>query len=156
MVKQIKIVLQNFPRKHLLAIALGVALLTTLSMLSNINLQERKVTKDLSSTINVENLLEPDTFQKYSLRNTISVTAKKNDSLYTILKKIKVEEQNILKLINSKNSKLLSKIQVGNRFEISLDEMNAITNLKFVKDYKSGVQVTLNNNTYSIETMNCH
>ena len=152
MVKQIKIVLQNFPRKHLLAIALGVALLTTLSMLSNINLQERKVTKDLSSTINVENLLEADTFQKYSLRNTISVTAKKNDSLYTILKKIKVEEQNILKLINSKNSKLLSKIQVGNRFEISLDEMNAITNLKFVKDYKSGVQVTLNNNIYSIET----
>ena len=152
MVKQIKIVLQNFPRKHLLAIALGTALLTTLSMLSNINLQERKVTKDLSSTINVENLLEPDTFQEYSLRNTISVTAKKNDSLYTILKKIKVEEQNILKLINSKNSKLLSKIQVGNKFEISLDEMNAITNLKLVKAYKSGVQVTLNNNTYSIET----
>jgi len=151
-VKQIKIVLQNFPRKHLLAIALGVALLTTLSMLSNINLQERKVTKDLSSTINVENLLEADTFQKNSLRHTISVTAKKNDSLYTILKKIKVEEQNILKLINSKNSKLLSKIQVGNKFEISLDEMNAITNLKFVKDYKSGVQVTLNNDTYNIET----
>ena len=116
MVKQIKILLQNFPRKHLLAIALGAALLIGLSMLSNINLQERKVIKDLSSPINVEDLLGPDTFQKSSLKNTINITAKKNDSLYAILKKIQVEEKNILKLINSKNSKLLSKIQVGNRF----------------------------------------
>ena len=152
MVKQIKILLQNFPRKHSLAIALGAALLIGLSMLSNINLQERKAIKDLSSSINVEDLLGPDTFQKFSFGNTISITAKKNDSLYAILKKIQVEEENILKLINSKNSRLLSKIQVGNRFEISLDEMNSITNLKFIKDYKSGVEVTLSNGSYSIET----
>jgi hypothetical protein len=151
-VKQIKILLQNFPRKHSLAIALGAALLIGLSMLSNINLQERKAIKDLSSSINVEDLLGPDTFQKFSFGNTISITAKKNDSLYAILKKIQVDEKNILKLINSKNSRLLSKIQVGNRFEISLDEMNSITNLKFIKDYKSGVEVTLSNGSYSIET----
>ena len=154
MVKQIKILLQNFPRKHLLAIALGAALLIGLSALSNINLQERRALKDLSSRINVEDLLGPDTFQELSSRNTINITAKKNDSLYAILKKIQVEEKNILKLINSKNSKLLSKIQVGNRFEINLDEMNSITNLRFIKDYKSGVEVTLSNGSYNIESYN--
>ena len=88
---------------------------------------------------------------RHEIRNLINVTAKKNDSLYTILKKIKVEDQNILKLINSKNSKLLSKIQVGNRFEISLDDKNLIRNLKYIKDYKSGVEATLQDDSYNIE-----
>ena len=151
MVKQTKILLQNFPRKHLLAILMGVALLTGLSLLSNTNLQEREILKELSSSIDMEDLLKLDTIEQFGVREIINVTAKKNDSLYTILKKIKVEDQNILKLINSTNSKLLSKIQVGNRFEISLDDNNAITNLKYIKDYKSGVEATLQDDSYNIE-----
>ena len=112
---------------------MGVALLTGLSLLSNTNLQEREILKELSSSIDMEDLLKLDTIEQFGVREIINVTAKKNDSLYTILKKIKVEDQNILKLINSTNSKLLSKIQVGNRFEISLDDNNAITNLKYIK-----------------------
>jgi murein DD-endopeptidase MepM/ murein hydrolase activator NlpD len=150
-VKQIKILLQNFPKKHLLTIVLGATLLTGLSLLSNTNLQERKVVQDLSSSINMEDLIGSDAFEQLREGDIISVITKKNDSLYTILKKMKVEDQNILKLINSKNSKLLSKIQVGNRFEISLNEMKVIINLKFIKDYKSGVQVTLEDDSYIIE-----
>ena len=130
MVKQAKILLQNFPRKHLFAILVGIAFLTVLSLLSNTNLQERQTQKNLSSSIEMGDLLTFDTTEQIAIRSPINVTAKKNDSLYTILKKIKVEDQNILKLINSKNSKLLSKIQVGNRFEISLDDKNLIRNLK--------------------------
>ena len=151
MVKQTKILLQNFPRKHLLAILMGVALLTGLSLLSNTNLQEREILKELSSSIDMEDLLKLDTIEQFGVREIINVTAKKNDSLYTILKKIKVEDQNILKLINSTNSKLLSKIQVGNRFEISLDDKNVITNLNYIKDYKSGVEATLQDDSYNIE-----
>ena len=151
MVKQAKILLQNFPRKHLLAILMGVAFLTLLSLLSNTNLQERETQKSLSSSIEMEDLLTFDTTEQIAIRSPINVTAKKNDSLYTILKKIKVEDQSILKLINSKNSKLLSKIQVGNRFEISLDNKNLIRNLKYIKDYKSGVEATLQDDSYNIE-----
>ena len=130
---------------------MGVAFLTVLSLLSNKNLQERETQKDLSSSIEMEDLLTFDTTEQLAIRSLINVTAKKNDSLYTILKKIKVEDQNILKLINSKNSKLLSKIQVGNRFEISLDDKNLIRNLKYIKDYKSGVEATLQDDSYNIE-----
>ena len=130
---------------------MGVAFLTVLSLLSNTNLQERETQKDLSSSIEMEDLLTFDTTEQLAIKNLINVTAKKNDSLYTILKKIKVEDQNILKLINSKNSKLLSKIQVGNRFEISLDDKNLIRNLKYIKDYKSGVEATLQDDSYNIE-----
>ena len=92
MVKQAKILLQNFPRKHLLAILMGVAFLTALSLLSNTNLQEREAQKNLSSSIEMENLLTFDTSEELAIRNLINVTAKKNDSLYAILKKIKVED----------------------------------------------------------------
>ena len=151
MVKQAKILLQNFPRKHLLAILVGAAFLIVLSLLSNTNLQEKETQKELSSSIEMEDLLTFDTTEQLAIRSLINVTAKKNDSLYTILKKIKVEDKNILKLINSKNSKLLSKIQVGNRFEISLDDKNLIRNLKYIKDYKSGVEATLLDDSYNIE-----
>ena len=138
MVKQTKILLQNFPRKHLLAILMGVALLTGLSLLSNTNLQEREILKELSSSIDMEDLLKLDTIEQFGVREIINVTAKKNDSLYTILKKIKVEDQNILKLINSTNSKLLSKIQVGNRFEISLDDNECDNKFKIRKRLQVG------------------
>ena len=95
MVKQAKILLQNFPRKHLLAILMGVAFLTLLSLLSNTNLQERETKKELSSSIEMEDLLTFDTTEQLVIRSLINVTAKKNDSLYTILKKIKVEDKNL-------------------------------------------------------------
>ena len=152
MVKQIKILLQNFPRKHLLAILMGATLLTGLSFLSNTNLQEREFTKGLSSSIDMDELLGLDEVEQLGIKDTINVTAKRNDSLYTILRKIKVEDQNILKLINSKNSKLLSKIQVGNRFEVSLSDKKIITDLKYIKDFKSGVKATLQGDSYKIQT----
>ena len=46
MVKQAKILLQNFPRKHLLAILVGAAFLIVLSLLSNTNLQKKETQKE--------------------------------------------------------------------------------------------------------------
>ena len=68
MVKQTKILLQNFPRKHLLAILMGVAFLTGLSLLSNTNLQERETQKELSSSIEMEDLLTFDTTEQLGVR----------------------------------------------------------------------------------------
>ena len=70
---------------------MGVAFLTVLSLLSNTNLQERQTQKNLSSSIEIGDLLTFDTTEQIAIRSPINVTAKKNDSLYTILKKIKVK-----------------------------------------------------------------
>jgi len=78
-VKQAKILLQNFPRKHLLAILMGVTFLTVFSLLSNTNLQERETQKDLSSSIEIEDLLTSETTEQLAIRSLINVTAKKND-----------------------------------------------------------------------------
>ena len=77
MVKQAKILLQNFPRKHLLAILMGAAFLTVLSLLSNTNLQEKETQKKLSSSIEMGDLLTFDTTEQIAIRSPINVTAKK-------------------------------------------------------------------------------
>ncbi len=150
MVKQIKILLQQFPKKHLLVILVGAITLTSLSFLSNTKLQEREASTELSSSIRMEELIELDKTEQPRIKRIISTTAKRNDSLYSILRKLEVEDQNILKLINSKNSKLLTKIQVGNKFEIGLSDKNIIIDLKYIRDFKSGVKATLQGDSYTI------
>ena len=150
MVKQIKILLQQFPKKHLLAILVGAITLTSLSFLSNTKLQERETSTELSSSIRMEELIELDKTERPRIKRIISTTAKRNDSLYSILRKLEVEDQNILKIINSKNSKLLTKIQVGNKFEIGLSDKNIIIDLKYIRDFKSGVKATLQGDSYTI------
>ena len=58
---------------------MGVTFLTVFSLLSNTNLQERETQKDLSSSIEIEDLLTSETTEQLAIRSLINVTAKKND-----------------------------------------------------------------------------
>ena len=55
---------------------------------------------------------------------TKETVIKRNDSLFTILNKFGVDKQNIINLINSKNSNLLSNIEICDKIIARLDENN--------------------------------
>mgnify|MGYP007000063481 CR=1 len=61
-----------------------------------------------------------------------------------------VKSENIINLINSKNSSLLSKIEVGDKIKVNLDENGEIRDLFYIDDLKSGVKDERSESTYKI------
>ena len=76
---------------------------------------------------------------------------KRNDSLFSILKRLNIEEKNILSLINSNNSNLLTQIEIGKNLEVEINEINEVVSLNYFKDFKSGVRATKQKEGYIIE-----
>ena len=76
---------------------------------------------------------------------------KRNDSLFSILKRLNIEEKNILSLINSNNSNLLSQIEIGKNLEVEINEINEVVSLNYFKDFKSGVRAIKQKEGYIIE-----
>ena len=76
---------------------------------------------------------------------------KRNDSLFSILKRLNIEEKNILSLINSNNSNLLTQIEIGKNLEVEINEINEVVSLNYFKDFKSGVRAKKQNEGYIIE-----
>ena len=107
-------------------------------IIGNFDLSEQKEDTDLSKELNLdilkqETLLEPVYIKKETF-------IKRNDSLFSILTKFGVNKNNIIELINSKNSKLLSNIEIGDKIIARLDENNEIKDLVYVDDFQSGVK----------------
>ena len=76
---------------------------------------------------------------------------KRNDSLFSILKRLNIQEKNILSLINSNNSNLLTQIEIGKNLEVEINEINEVVSLNYFKDFKSGVRAIKQKEGYIIE-----
>ena len=138
LVKKIVTIFKNFPKRHSVAILFGLLTLVSISILGNFDLSDRKKGADLTKKIEIDVLKEGDQFEPiYTSKETV---IKRNDSLFTILTKFGVRNENIIELINSKNSNLLSNIEVGDKIRVNLDENNEIKDLLYIDDFQSGVR----------------
>ena len=148
LVKKILTIFKNFPKRHSAAILIGLLLLISISILGNFDFSNQKKDADLYKKINIEILQEEDQSEPiYTTRETV---IKRNDSLFTILREFGVKSENIINLINSKNSSLLSKIEVGDKIKVNLDENGEIRDLFYIDDFQSGVKAERSKSTYKI------
>ena len=148
LVKKIITIFLNFPKRHSLAILFCSIMLLGIVIIGNFDLSEQKEDTDLSKELNLdilkqETLLEPVYIKKETF-------IKRNDSLFSILTKFGVNKNNIIELINSKNSKLLSNIETGDKIIARLDENNEIKDLVYVDDFQSGVKAEKSEKKYRI------
>ncbi len=148
LVKKILTILENFPKRHFVTLLFGMLLLITFIILGNFNFSDQKKDYDLSKEIDIE-ILEREIRSEpiYTSKETV---IKRNDSLFTILNNFGVKNENIISLINSKNSNLLSNIEIGDKIKVNLDESNEIKDLLYIDDFQSGVRAERFEDTYKI------
>ena len=121
-----------------MAILFGLLMLVSISILGNFDLSERKKVADLTKAIKIDILKDQGQLDPiYTSKETV---IKRNDSLFNILTKFGVRNENIIELINSKNSNLLSNIEVGDKIRVNLDGNNEIKDLLYIDDFQSGVR----------------
>ena len=148
LVKKTVTIFKDFPRKHAVAIVFGLLMLFSISILGNFDFSNQKKDADLSKKIEIDILKQETQFEPiFTVKET---TIKRNDSLFTILNKFGVNTENIIDLINSKNSNLLSSIEVGDKIRVNLDEKNEIKDLLYIDDFQSGVTAERFENAYKI------
>ena len=148
LVKKIITIFINFPKRHSVVILFCLTMLFGIGIIGNFDLSEHREDTNLSKelkidTLEQENLLEP----VYTAKETV---IKRNDSLFSILNKFGVKQENIIELINSKNSKLLSNIEIGDKIKAHLDENNEIKDLVYLDDFESGVRAEKSESNYKI------
>ena len=76
---------------------------------------------------------------------------KRNDSLFSILRRLGVIEKNIITIVNSDTKNLLAQIKVGKILEVEINDSNKVLSLNYIKDFKSGVRAQKTNEIYKIE-----
>ncbi len=131
-----------------MAILFGLLMLSSISILGNLDFSDQKKGSDLTKKIEIDILKQETDYEPiYTSKETV---IKRNDSLFSILNKLGIKNENIINLINSKNSHLLSNIEIGDRIKINLDENNEIKDLIYIDDFKSGVKAEKSHNTYII------
>ncbi|MBE20124.1 MAG: peptidase M23 [Gammaproteobacteria bacterium] len=142
----------RFPKKHGYSIVIGFLLLIIIGILSNIKVDTSPQKNALSSTIPLEFLIskEESIQESDSAYKTRTALIKRNDTLFSILKRLDVEDGNIINLINSPNSRLLSQIKIGKSLEIRTNDSNEIITLKYINDFKSGVVAKRREDDYEI------
>ena len=145
----LKSIINHFPKKHIYYISLGLIILISLLVLSELNLEVPKEgIKELSEK--PLEVLRNEVLQEEILPVYKETNIKKNDSLFSILKRAGVKESNIFQIINSENSKLLTKIKINKTIKLSLSQDNEVIALDYVKDFKSGVEVKRKGEAYII------
>ena len=148
LVKKIVTIFKDFPKKHAAAIAFGLLMLLSISILGNFDLSNQKKDTDLSKKLQIDILKQETQFEPIFFAK--ETTIKRNDSLFNILTKFGVKNENIIDLINTKNSNLLSSIEVGDKIRVNVDEDNEIKDLIYIDDFQSGVRAERFGNTYKI------
>ena len=148
LVKNIVTIFKDFPKKHAMAIVFGLLMLVSISILGNFDFSNQKKDIDLSKKIELETLKQESEFEP--IYTTKETTIKRNDSLFTILDRFGVKKENIITLVNSKNSNLLSNIEIGDKIRANLDENNEIKDLLYIDDFQSGVRAERSGSAYII------
>ena len=148
LVKKIITIFKDFPKKHAAAIVCGILMLISISILGNFDFSNQENDSGLTKKIDIDVLKEETQFEPiFTAKETV---IKRNDSLFTILNKFGVKKENIIDLINSKNSNLLSSIEVGDKIRVNLDENNEIKDLLYIDDFQSGVRAEKFEDSYKI------
>ena len=141
-------VLKNFPKKHIATLALGIFLLISLSIVGNNDLPKESDLPELKKSIEINSLKEDIDLKEPLIEKEALI--KRNDSLFTILNELGVIKKDIIDLVNSKESKLLSRIEAGDKIKISIDGQGKLFNLYYVDSIKSGVRASRVGNSFSI------
>ncbi len=151
--KQIKLIFSSYPRRHLYLLLVGIIFLISMTLFSNIKIDSNFPKEALFSQISMEEL-DLDSAVEAETSNFIKLKRaeiKRNDSLFSILKRLGIEEKNIVTLVNSDRSNLLAQIKIGNTLEVGISDFNKVISLNYIKDFKSGVRAKKSGEVYEIE-----
>ena len=151
--KQIKLIFSSYPRRHLYLLLVGIIFLISMTLFSNIKIDSNSPKEALFSQVSMEEL-DLDSDVEVETSNFIKLKRaeiKRNDSLFSILKKLGIEEKNIVTLVNSDRSNLLAQIKIGKTLEVGISDFNKVISLNYIKDFKSGVRAKKSGEVYEIE-----
>ena len=147
-VSEIITIFKNFPKKHIFTLLLGFSLLISISILGSSDFKEETIVNDLTKTISISTLTENNQIEIPLIEKEALI--KRNDSLFTILNKLGVVQEDIIELVNSKKSNLLSKIEVGDKIRIFVNEKGQLQKMFYVDDIRSGIKAEKLGDTFSI------
>ena len=151
--KQIRLILSTYPRRHLYLLTTGFALMLCIVFFSSMELDSDSSKESLYNQISIVDLnseVNKDVFIP-ELIEFKKAEIKRNDSLFSILRRLGVIEKNIITLVNSDTNNLLAQIKVGKILEVEINDSNKVLSLNYIKDFKSGVRAQKTNETYKIE-----
>ena len=151
--KQIKLIFSSYPRRHLYLLLVGIIFLISMTIFSSIKIDSNSPKEALFSQVSMEELdldsaVGAETFNFIKLKRA---EIKRNDSLFSILKRLGIEEKNIVTLVNSDRSNLLAQIKIGKTLEVGINDSNIVISLNYIKDFKSGVRAEKRGEVYEIE-----
>ena len=151
--KQIKLIFSSYPRRHLYLLLVGIIFLISMTIFSSIKIDSNSPKEALFSQVSIEELdldsaVGAETFNVIKLKRA---EIKRNDSLFSILKRLGIEEKNIVNLVNSDRSNLLAQIKIGKTLEVGINDSNIVISLNYIKDFKSGVRAEKSGEVYEIE-----
>ena len=150
--KQIKVFFNTFPKKHLILLLGGSVFLLLLSFFSNIEITSDEPREALLSEISLDTLnyelITKEIEETFVIKRE---EIKRNDSLFSILKRLGIEDKNIVDLIKSDKNNLLAQIKFGKILEVEISNFNKVISLNYIKDFKSGVRVQKNGEKFIIK-----
>ena len=149
LVNEIITILKSFPKKHVFTLFLGFFLLGAMSLLGSKDLKEKETELELTKSLILNTLNEEIEIEDPLIEREKVI--KRNDTLYTILDDFKVKKEDIISLVNSKNSNLLAKIEVGDKIRVIIDKSGELKNLTYIDDIRTGVKAVRNTGVFSIE-----
>ena len=149
LVNEIITILKSFPKKHVFTLFLGFFLLGAMSLLGSKDLKEKETELELIKPLILNTLSEEIKIEDPLIEREKVI--KRNDTLYTILDDFKVKKEDIISLVNSKNSNLLAKIEVGDKIRVIIDKSGELKNLKYIDDIRTGVKAVRKTGGFLIE-----
>ena len=148
LVAEIITIFKNFPKKHIVTLSLGFLGLIGVYVLGSKDLTEQNFKNELNKPLKLLTLAEDSNLEVPFLEKERLI--KRNDSLFMILNQLGVPKEDIINLINSKKSSLLSKIEVGDKIRIFVDSDGFLQKLFYVDDFEKGVLAERKNNEFTI------
>ena len=148
LVNEIITILKSFPKKHVFTLFLGFFLLGAMSLLGSKDLKEKETELELTKSLILNTLNEEIKIEDPLIEREKVI--KRNDTLYTILDDFKVKKEDIISLVNSKNSNLLAKIEVGDKIRVIIDKSGELKNLTYIDDIRTGVKAVRKISGFSI------
>ena len=148
LVAEIITIFKNFPKKHIVTLSLGFLGLIGVYVLGSKDLTEQNFKNELSKPLKLLVLTEDSNLEVPFIEKERLI--KRNDSLFAILNELEVPKEDIINLINSKKSSLLSKIEVGDKIRIFVDNDGFLQKLFYVDDFEKGVLAERKNNEFTI------
>ena len=147
-VSEIITIFKNFPKKHIFTLLLGFSLLISISILGSSDFKEETIVNDLTKTISISTLTENNQIEIPLIEKEVLI--KRNDSLFTILNKLGVVQEDIIELVNSNKSNLLSKIEVGDKIRIFVNAKGQLQKMLYVDDIRTGIKAEKEGETFLI------